>query len=180
MGRLALTVLGYYSRRTRLRLGGENLYQAIQTQADNLYLQQSLGLPPVFSSVNSLLCLHTWMVFGRLRAEGKDGKDLSQVVHDVFQEDMEVRVRKEAKVRVGKWLTELEMGFYGSAKTYDKALKGEGDFKEALLRNVYENDKGKIHHAKRLERYMRREIACLAMTESEAVMSGQIQFTSDI
>lgn len=181
LGKIALAVMGYYSRRTRLRLGGENLYTAIQEQAENLYLQQALGLQPCFSSVNSLLCLHTWMLFGRLRTEERDGKDISQVVHDVFQEDMEVRVRKEGvKVRVGKWLTELEMGFYGSAKVYDKALKGEGNFTEALLRNVYENEKAKMHFAKRLERYIRREIACLAMTDTEALMKGQIQFTSDI
>lgn len=180
LGRMALTVMGYYSRNTKLQRGAENLYAAIQNQAENVYLQQTLGLPPRFTTIHSLLCLHTWLVFGRLRLEEKDGRDLSQLVHDAFQEDVERRVRKEGvKVRVGKILTELEMGFYGSSNAYDKALKGEGDFVEVLIRNVYEGKKDSAHHAKVLERYLKREIACLAMTSNETVMKGQIQFTID-
>eukprot|EP00884_Botryococcus_braunii_P007721 jgi/Botrbrau1/16950/Bobra.49_2s0016.3 len=32
--------------------------------------------------------------------------------------------------------------FFGSCLSYDKALRGEADLKEALLRNVYGNDAG--------------------------------------
>ncbi|GMH42221.1 hypothetical protein BSKO_10140 [Bryopsis sp. KO-2023] len=179
LGRFALSILGYYSRSTRLQQGALRLYSAIQSQAENVFLQQQLSLPPKFATIHSLLCLHVWLVLGRLRPEGKDGKDLSQEMYDLFQEDVEKRVRKEGvKVRVGKWLSDLETTFYGGAQAYDKALKGEGNFAEALMRNVYGKE-GSMRDAKRLERYLRREIACLAMTDSEAVLGGQIRFTID-
>jgi cytochrome b pre-mRNA-processing protein 3 len=34
-----------------------------------------------------------WMLLVRLRAEGKPGKDLAQLIHENFQEDVEFRVR---------------------------------------------------------------------------------------
>ena len=37
-----------------------------------------------------------------------------------------------------------------------QALKGEGDLKDALLRNVYGNDEAQVHHADTLARYVRR------------------------
>ena len=60
-----------------------------------------------------------------------------------------------------------------------QALKGEGDLTEALLRNVYGLDSGKRKRAEALAKYVQREVACLAMTDSEAVMSGQVRFSTD-
>lgn len=53
-----------------------------------------------FATTYSLLCLHVWLALVRLRAEGKDGKDLAQMMYDNFQEDVEIRVRGEG-VKVG-------------------------------------------------------------------------------
>ncbi|EIE25197.1 hypothetical protein COCSUDRAFT_40520 [Coccomyxa subellipsoidea C-169] len=133
-----------------------------------------------FATTYSLLCLHVWLILVRLRAEGKDGRALAQMMYENFQEDVELRVRAEGvKVRVGKWLTDLEKNFYGSSMAYDQALKGEGDLTEALLRNVYGLDSGKRKRAEALAKYVQREVACLAMTDSEAVMSGQVRFSTD-
>jgi len=48
-----------------------------------------------FATTYSLLCLHVWLALVRLRVEGKDGKDLAQMMYDNFQEDVELRVRAE-------------------------------------------------------------------------------------
>lgn len=48
-----------------------------------------------FATTYSLLCLHVWLILVRLRAEGKDGKDLAQMMYENFQEDVELRVRGE-------------------------------------------------------------------------------------
>ena len=48
-----------------------------------------------FATTYSLLCLHVWLALVRLRVEGKDGKDLAQMMYDNFQEDVEIRVRSE-------------------------------------------------------------------------------------
>ena len=116
----------------------------------------ALNLEYRFANTHAMLCLHVWLALVRLRAEGKDGKDLAQMMYENFQEDVELRVRAEGvkvrrvacaascghfanvegthfacmvwllgllsafgfcacKVRVGKWLTELEKNFYAAA-----------------------------------------------------------------
>jgi hypothetical protein len=73
-----------------------------------------------------MLCLHIWLLLVRLRAEGEDGKELAQMLYENFTDDVEMRVRAEGvKVRVGKWLAELERMFYGSSVAYDK-VSAEG------------------------------------------------------
>lgn len=38
-----------------------------------------MGIPADFQQTHSSLCLHIWLLLVRLRAEGKDGKQLAQV-----------------------------------------------------------------------------------------------------
>ena len=58
-----------------------------------------------------------------------------------------------------------------------QALVGEEDLSDALLRNVYLGNKQKKRDAKNLEKYVRRELACLAVTEVELIKRGDIAFT---
>ncbi len=62
---------------------------------DNWCSSAAFGLEYRFATTYSLLCLHVWLSLVRLRAEGKDGKDLAQMMYDNFQEDVEIRVRGE-------------------------------------------------------------------------------------
>ena len=51
-----------------------------------------------------------------MRKEGIAGKELSQTMYDVFQDDIEQRVYAEGvTVQAGKLLPALEQSFYGSA-----------------------------------------------------------------
>ena len=60
------------------------------------------------------------------------------------------------QVRLNKWLTELEQMFYGMAFAFDKSLRGEGDLKAALLKNIYSEDTSKQRSADLLARYITR------------------------
>lgn len=64
---------------------------------------------------------------------------------------------------------------------YDKALKGESGetLASALFRNVYQGEPSKEAAAIALERYVKRVLACLTMTDSAAVMAGNVRFSSD-
>ncbi|CAL5222683.1 g5083 [Coccomyxa viridis] len=178
--RTLLTIGGFYSRESRLIRGAKVLYNDIVEQATNKDFYKAFGLEYRFATTYSLLCLHVWLALVRLRAEGKDGKDLAQMMYDNFQEDVEIRVRGEGvKVRVGKWLTDLEKNFYGSSLAYDKALKGEGELSEAIFRNVYGMEDGRRKQAEAMARYVQRELACFAMTDSDAVMSGKVKFSTE-
>ena len=48
-----------------------------------------------------------------------------------------------------------------------------------MLRNVYSLDERKGDDAVLLARYVRRELACLTMTPSEAVMAGNLRFSAE-
>ena len=72
----------------------------------------------------------------------------------------------------------MEQGFYGSAIAYDNALaSGNGDFAKALHKNVYHNE-GDESNSKKLEKYVRRELACLTRTHASAVLEGRVRFSS--
>ncbi|KAL3156578.1 hypothetical protein ABBQ38_000868 [Trebouxia sp. C0009 RCD-2024] len=176
-----LTISGFYSKESQLLRGSKNLYQAVVQQAANKQLYEVFKLERKFASEYNMLCLHMWMLLVRLRSEGKDGKALAQMVYELFQENVEARVRAEGvKVRLNKWLNELEQMFYGMSFAFDKSLSGDEDITGALLRNFYNDDKSKQKAADILARYTTRELACLVKTESEHVMSGQIRFSDDL
>ena len=124
--------------------------------------------------------LHVWLVLRRLREEGESGKALAQTLYDTFQDDVEHRVHAEGvRVRVNKWLNELEQGFYGSALAYDNALTGgQGDLAKVLHRNVFHGtDDASNARAQRLERYVRLTLGCLAATDGKAVREGRVRFS---
>jgi len=154
------------------------LFKAVIERCDEVKLYAVLGLEHSFRSEHAMFVLHVWLVLARLRREGDAGKSISQMFYDTFQEEVEKRVHREGvKVRVRSTLKELEQSFYGSALAYDRALSsGNDDFMKALRRNVFMNE-GEEKNAKALERYCRREIACLHITDTEAVVSGRIRFS---
>lgn len=60
------------------------------------------GLEKKFVDKFNMLSVHMWMLLVRLRSEGKDGKDLAQMMYEAFQENVEARVRAEG-VKVRHW-----------------------------------------------------------------------------
>ena len=91
-------------------------------------------------------------------------------------------------VRLSKWMRELESAFYGSSAAYDAALAatkagippGVGDaLAGALRRNVFMCEEGSgpmPPGAVQLARYVRHQLACLAMTERGDVLGGHISY----
>lgn len=180
LARALLRLSGFHSTESRLMRAAHALYANVQAQAGDVRLLQALGVGPDFQSTHAMLCLHVWLLLVRLRAEGTDGKALAQVMYDEFQDDVEKRARAAGvKVKLSSRLTELEQQFYGSGLAYDTALRGESDLPGALLRNVYCGDAKCTASAALAARYVRRELACLAMTPSEAVMAGDLAFSAD-
>ena len=75
--------------------------------------------------------------------------------------------------------TELQVVTQGTASSVlrAQALRGEGELWEALQRNVYNNDAAAAPAARALARYVQRELSCLELTDSAAIMTGQLQFS---
>lgn len=62
----------------------------------------ALDTPLDFQHQHAVLSLHVWLLLVRLRAEGKDGRKLAQMLYDNFQDDVENKARK-AGVKVGDY-----------------------------------------------------------------------------
>ena len=53
---------------------------------------------------------------------------------------------------------------------------GQGDLAKVLYRNVFHGE-GDVERSKVLERYVRREVGCLSMTDRAALLDGRIRFS---
>ena len=180
LSKVFLRLGGFYSKESTLMRAANGLYDSVTEQALDPRLLDALEVPSDFQHQHAMLSLHVWLLLVRLRAEGEDGKRLAQMMYDNFQDDVEGRARTAGvKVRLQKQLTELEKQFYGSCMAYDKAIKGEGteSLAAALQRNVFQAAPGAAAAAGKLERYLRRELACLSLTDSAAVMAGNVRFS---
>ncbi|KAK9868871.1 hypothetical protein WJX84_005473 [Apatococcus fuscideae] len=177
----ALVAGGYYSKESRLLRGARHAYEAVTEQAGNTALYEAIGLEKRFAHEYSILCIHVWLLLLRLRQEGKEGAELAQMMYEDFQEDVEMRVRASGvKVRLGHHLKELEKSFYGSSMAFDQALEGKEELSAALVRNVYGEESGLQAQASSLANYIKREIACLKITPTEALMTGKFRFSSGL
>lgn len=178
--RIALSLGGFYSKESVNQRVADRLYASITAQAENTTLLEVLNVEDSFRGSHAMLSLHVWLVLQRLRGEdmGEAGKAVAQAMYDTFQDDVEYRVHAEGvRVRVKKWLTELEQAFYGSSLAYDQALQGgSGDLAKVLYRNVFHGE-GDVERSKVLERYVRRELGCLSMTDRAAMLEGRIRFS---
>ncbi|CAI7864083.1 unnamed protein product, partial [Closterium sp. NIES-53] len=86
-----------------------------------------------------------------------------------------------------KWMRELERSFYGAAAAYDAAVAPGANadaLSKALWRNVFAEDASDMPSGpaaapvQALTRYVRLELASLALTDSEAILTGNITFTN--
>jgi cytochrome b pre-mRNA-processing protein 3 len=189
IGKLLLSALGFYSRKSQLLHGSQSLYEAIKEQCDEGMVRAFKMDPEVFFSTYTLLSLHVWMIVNRLSARNdRDTKDFRQRFYNAFQNDVERRVHDAGvQIRVGKWLKQLEEIFYTSGIALDKVVytvDGEGlpsENKETatdVINRVYfGGDEAKRAQAALLAKYVQRELRCLRLTDDEAIFKGDVEFS---
>lgn len=135
----------------------------------------------------SLLVLHMWLCLRRLKQEGKEGVEFGQYLYELYNHDVEMRVSKAGvNLLLTRWMKDLEKIFYGNVVAYDAALLPEAkqeELENVLWRNVFSDDGSSIPNdsaqraVQAMSRYVRRESACLSLTEKEALYSGNFMFT---
>lgn len=184
-----LKLLGYYGKQSRLIRGANTLYSRISSQVNQPELYANFALEQSFRTTHAMLVLYMWLSLCRLRSEGRDGGAMGQSLYDAFNHDLERRIIATGlKVLLSKWMKELEKNFYGAVAAYDMAMRPEAaqdELARALWRNVFAEDDAMMPtgpnsipvHA--LARHVRQEAACLALTDSESFLTGNILFTND-
>lgn len=175
-----LRAFGFWSDESTALRGGRKLYRAAERLSLEPEQMRIAALDPEsFQDKQATLTIHVWMLLQRLRADGERGKRVGQNLYDCFQEEVERRVREVGvRVRVGKWLKELEAAFYGTSLALDRAQES-GEFMalpEAIWRNIYLSRDGGLIPAVELAAYVQRELESLALTPSDAVFQGDISF----
>ncbi len=173
----ALRAFGFFSRESVLVRGARGLLDAATARGTAPELFAQLGLERTFRSQHAMMGLHVWMLLVRLRRRGEEAERVSQDLYTQFQMATERRVYEEGvRVRISKWLNELEKVFLGQCLALDKAVDGDqGDLEEALWKNVFAGE-GDRRAAAALARYVRRELASLEMTELDTVLHGDLAF----
>ncbi|KAG2432776.1 hypothetical protein HYH02_012908 [Chlamydomonas schloesseri] len=174
--------MGFESKRSKLLHGAQRLYEAVTEQVDCGVLQRAFQTGKVFWSTYVLLSLYVWLVIHRLRdVRHADVKFFRQRFYNQFQQDVEFRVYA-AGVQVGvtKWLKKLEEHFYETAFDFDKVLApGSSEtLADVILRKYYGGEEAHRADADLLARFALREMACLAATDEEAVLRGNVRFSS--
>ncbi|GMI95367.1 hypothetical protein like AT5G51220 [Hibiscus trionum] len=184
---ILLKMMLFYSKQSKSIRGANVIYRRVLSQVDKPAIYEVFNLEKTFQTSFSLLVLHMWLCLRRLKAEGKEGVELGQYVYEIYNHDVELRVSKAGvNLLLTKWMKELEKIFYGNIVAYDAALLPEAtreELTEVIWRNIFSDDgtskpdAGALRTVQAMERYVRREVSCLALTDKEAMFSGNFMFT---
>jgi len=134
------------------------------------------GLQESFHTWYAITVLHLWMVFVRLRRDGRAGQELSQTIFDNFWADAEARM-VESKIsnpitlsRAVKHFTRV---YYGAVVAYDESLGSHDDadmlLAEALWRNIFGMEEIEAVPLEEFVEYVRRELTNLDGTQNVVI-----------
>ncbi|RLN35734.1 ubiquinol-cytochrome-c reductase complex assembly factor 1 [Panicum miliaceum] len=172
--RFMLTLLLFYSKQSKAIRGANVVYDRITYQVDAPAIYDVFQLEKTFKTTFSLLVLHMWLVLRRLKEEGKEGVKFGQLIYEMYNHDVELRVSKAGvNLLLTKWMKELEKIFYGNIVKYDAVISPEArqdDLVNVIWRNIYAEEGSEAMDAAAapavhaLARYTRREATCLSLT----------------
>jgi cytochrome b pre-mRNA-processing protein 3 len=156
---------------------GRALYAAAVTQARSTGLYADLQVPDTVEGRFEIYTVHVFLLLDRLRRQGEQASDTSQVLFDTYVRSLDDALREMGvgDLSVGKKMRRLGEAFYGRVKSYETAFEALPDTAtlEALLaRTVYAEAEGSA--AADLGAYILAQRQDLAGQPLEALLAGDV------
>ncbi len=131
-------MFAFFRKRKQTEEVAARLYAALLEQARMPVFYEKYGVPDTFDGRFELLLLHGFLVWDRLRHEGRTGRDVAQALFDVMFRDMDMTLRNigVGDLSVPHHIKRMMKAFKGRALAYETALAG-GDIGRALRRNLF-------------------------------------------
>jgi len=145
----------------------DNIYNSVLRQTCK-FLEDCPYLPHTLQSWYLVVILHNWMIFVRLRREGKPGKNAGQTLFDFFWSDAERRMLElnvTNPFTIGRLSKHFAKVYFGHVVAYDEGiLENEHTdmiLAEALWRNLFTMSDMPAYVLENVVHYVRREMNVL-------------------
>lgn len=145
-------MLNALRRRAETRKASDALLAGTIARARRPVFYEKLGVPDTIDGRFDLLVLHAWLVLDRLAEQGADTLSQSLVDALFVQFDEALREQGAGDMGMGKRMTKMADAFFGRLKAYREAADDK-TLADAILRNLYRGDAGKVEQAAALAIY---------------------------
>lgn len=133
-------MLNWIRERKQRREHAARLLDVIITQARHPVFYADYGVPDTMLGRYEMVCLHAYLLLGRLKRAGGQGPRIAQTLHDQIFDDFDVALREVGigDMGIGKRIKKLARNLHGRISAYERGLAaGDADLDAALRRNLY-------------------------------------------
>mmetsp|Transcript_23175 Transcript_23175/g.38133 ORF Transcript_23175/g.38133 Transcript_23175/m.38133 type:complete len:267 (-) Transcript_23175:65-865(-) len=177
--RWILKLMGYYSRESVLIRNAKVIFAGMRKQASRPEFH-AIGLGTTPTTEFSIVTLHMWMYFARLRSEGEDGKNLQKELFILFMQYVDKLIRNSPGVKtflISKFVRECQTAFYSSCLVYDEAvLESDSVLASALWRYTFA-EAGRSQDLASILLYVRRELANQRNSPLQVMVNGEYKYS---
>lgn len=145
-------MLNAWRRKAEQRRLSDSLLTAVIARARAPVFYEKLGVADTIDGRFDLLLLHAWLVLDRLAAQGAPGTSQALVEGLFTQFDEALRQQGAGDMGMGRRMTKMAEAYFGRLKAYAEAADCTA-LADAILRNVYRGDAGKVDQADALAVY---------------------------
>ncbi len=149
------------------------LFAILAERARDPIFYQYFRVPDTIDGRFEMLSIHAFLLFRRLKEEGKAGRRLAQSVYDEMFKAMDLELRElgAADIGVGRRVKIMAEGLNGRILAYEKALtESAGEIERAIQRNVFGTVESVPEHVAALAVYLKTAHEFLIEKDMEDIM----------
>ena len=155
-------------------------FTGLVAQSRKVDFYESLGVPDTLDGRFDLMVMHASLYLKRLRAAGREGRELAQAAFDNMFDNLDQSLREMGvgDVTLPKKVRAMVSAFYGRAAAYDNALADTRPepLADALVRNIYAGKAPDEAIVERLSAYLRSAAKSLLEASDETILNNQYRW----